>query len=232
MVRYADKYDPDLAAAFEKLERGLPPPLARARRADARRPVEGARATSGSRHVRLLTKAWAERRVVTHRLRAGQLRARRRRRARATVRPYLLEPSLQTHALYLMGFDEARDAIRTFKVERIATGADAAHVRAARPGGTSRRRSGGLGHHRRPAPGRGRAALRAGVAQPRPRGDLASDPAVETEADGSLAGGPRSRARSRSGSGSCRGATMSRSSRRRRCATTWPTRSGGRPRTR
>src|SRR6266545_437728 len=28
MVRYADKYDPDLAAAFEKLEQGLPPALA------------------------------------------------------------------------------------------------------------------------------------------------------------------------------------------------------------
>jgi proteasome accessory factor B len=38
---------------------------------------------------------------------------------RATVRPYLLEPSLQTHALYLIGFDEERGAMRTFKVERI-----------------------------------------------------------------------------------------------------------------
>ena len=28
MVRYADKYDPDLAAAFEKLEEVLPAPLA------------------------------------------------------------------------------------------------------------------------------------------------------------------------------------------------------------
>ena len=28
MVRYVDKYDPDLAAAFEKLEQGLPPALA------------------------------------------------------------------------------------------------------------------------------------------------------------------------------------------------------------
>ena len=28
MVRYADKYDPDLAAAFEKLAVGLPPALA------------------------------------------------------------------------------------------------------------------------------------------------------------------------------------------------------------
>ena len=48
MVRYADKYDPDLAAAFEKLEQGLPPAAGRARRADARRPVQGARATSAS----------------------------------------------------------------------------------------------------------------------------------------------------------------------------------------
>jgi len=31
----------------------------------------------------------------------------------------LLEPSLATHALYLIGHDETRDAIRTFKVERI-----------------------------------------------------------------------------------------------------------------
>ena len=40
---------------------------------------------------------------------------------RPTVWPYLLEPSLQTHALYLIGFDEERTALRTFKVERIGT---------------------------------------------------------------------------------------------------------------
>jgi proteasome accessory factor B len=38
---------------------------------------------------------------------------------RAVVRPYLIEPSLQTHALYLIGWDETRDALRTFKIERI-----------------------------------------------------------------------------------------------------------------
>jgi len=37
----------------------------------------------------------------------------------ATVRPYLIEPSLQTHALYLIGWDETRKALRTFKIERI-----------------------------------------------------------------------------------------------------------------
>jgi predicted DNA-binding transcriptional regulator YafY len=35
------------------------------------------------------------------------------------VRPFLIEPSLQTHALYLLGWDEDRGAMRTFKIERI-----------------------------------------------------------------------------------------------------------------
>ena len=47
------------------------------------------------------------------------VRARLGRRGRAVVRPYLIEPSLQTHALYLIGWDETRDALRTFKIERI-----------------------------------------------------------------------------------------------------------------
>jgi proteasome accessory factor B len=118
MVRYADKYDPDLAAAFEKLERGLPSPLAE----HVERTLDGLskapRDERFSTNVRLLTKAWAERRVVTidyepARYESGAVPR------RATVRPYLLEPSLQTHALYLIGFDEERGALRTFKIERI-----------------------------------------------------------------------------------------------------------------
>ena len=121
MVRYADKYDPDLAAAFGKLEEGLPPAL--------REHVERTlgilaghqRDERFSRHVRLLTRAWADRRVVEidydppRYSRYGAAGERRR----AVVHPYLLEPSLQTHALYLIGWDETRDGLRTFKVERI-----------------------------------------------------------------------------------------------------------------
>ena len=77
MVRYADKYDPDLAAAFEKLERGLPSPLAE----HVERTLDGLskapRDERFSANVRLLTKAWAERRVVTIDYDPGQLRARR-----------------------------------------------------------------------------------------------------------------------------------------------------------
>ena len=118
MVRYADKYDPDLAAAFEKLERGLPSPLAE----HVERTLDGLskapRDERFSANVRLLTKAWAERRVVTIDYAPANYEAGAAPR-RATVRPYLLEPSLQTHALYLIGFDEERGALRTFKIERI-----------------------------------------------------------------------------------------------------------------
>jgi proteasome accessory factor B len=118
MVRYADKYDPDLASAFEKLAAVLPPALREHvdRTLDdlSRRPSD----ETFSRHVRLLTQAWAERRVVALDYAPAPYAPEAAPRA-ARVRPYLIEPSLQTHALYLIGWDETRDAMRTFKVERI-----------------------------------------------------------------------------------------------------------------
>ena len=118
MVRYADKYDPDLASAFEKLGGVLPQVLGEhvARTLDVL--SKHPRDERFSRHVRQLTKAWAERRIVSldyEPARYGPDSAART----ARVRPYLIEPSLQTHALYLVGFDETRGAVRTFKVERI-----------------------------------------------------------------------------------------------------------------
>jgi predicted DNA-binding transcriptional regulator YafY len=118
MARYADKYDPNLAAAFEKLEQGLPPALAEHVERTLDVLSKAPRDEAFSANVRLLTKAWAERRVVTIDYRPAQYEGGAAPR-RATVRPYLLEPSLQTHALYLIGYDEGRGAIRTFKVERI-----------------------------------------------------------------------------------------------------------------
>jgi predicted DNA-binding transcriptional regulator YafY len=118
MVRYADKYDPDLAAAFEKLAEILPPALGEhvGRTLDvlSQRPTDDVFA----RHVHLLTQAWAERRVVSLDYEPARYDAGAVPRT-ARVRPYLIEPSLQTHALYLIGWDETRQAIRTFKIERI-----------------------------------------------------------------------------------------------------------------
>ncbi len=118
MVRYADKYDPDLAAAFEKLEQGLPPALAEHVERTLDVLSKAPRDEAFSEHVRRLTKAWAERRVVILDYEPARYAPQDAAR-RATVHPYLIEPSLQTHALYLIGWDETRSGLRTFKIERI-----------------------------------------------------------------------------------------------------------------
>ena len=71
-----------------------------------------------NKHVRLLTQAWAERRIVTLDYAPAPYAPEAAPRS-ARVRPYLIEPSLQTHALYLIGWDETRSGMRTFKIERI-----------------------------------------------------------------------------------------------------------------
>jgi proteasome accessory factor B len=119
VTRYADKYEPHLASAFQKLEEGLPDALREhvERTLDdlAQRRVDDA----FNRHVEDLTRAWAERRVVRFRYAPARYGGTDREPRWAEVRPYLLEPSLATHALYLIGHDETRGAMRTFKVERI-----------------------------------------------------------------------------------------------------------------
>ncbi|HJW22582.1 MAG TPA: WYL domain-containing transcriptional regulator, partial [Candidatus Limnocylindrales bacterium] len=126
MVRYADKYDPDLGSAFEKLEENLPETLREhvARSLDVlqRAPLD----PEFIERVRLLTRAWADRRVVeieyegaAYEGRPARLGPPEPRISRRVVRPWLIEPSLRTHALYLIGWDEAREAMRTFKIERI-----------------------------------------------------------------------------------------------------------------
>jgi proteasome accessory factor B len=118
MAKYADAHDPELAAAFQKLGEALPDVLGRHvhRTLDvmARRPPD----PEGTRRLHVLTQAWAERRVVELTYDASTYDKTRPAR-RARVRPYLIEPSTETHALYLIGFDEARGAVRTFKLERI-----------------------------------------------------------------------------------------------------------------
>jgi AcrR family transcriptional regulator len=122
MARYADKYDPDLAAAFQKLEEGLPPALAapveRALSFLATRP----RDERFSRHVHQLTRAWAERRVVTFTYAPARYADAERAPRLARVRPYLIEPSLQTHALYLIGYH--RDESCFVTAEPLGPGAD------------------------------------------------------------------------------------------------------------
>jgi proteasome accessory factor B len=119
VTRYADKYEPNLASAFEKIAEALPDAL----RQHVERTLDdlSQRRTDETfnRHVADLTKAWAERRVVSFRYQPARYDGADPAPRIAEVEPYLLEPSLATHALYLIGLDRTKGAIRTFKVERI-----------------------------------------------------------------------------------------------------------------
>jgi proteasome accessory factor B len=118
MVRYADEYDADLSAAFLKLAEGLPQVLAdhvgRTLEIMSRREPD----PLFTRHVQLLTQAWAERRIVSI-VYDPSIHDPGRELRTARVHPWYIEPSLQTHALYLFGWDESRGAPRTFKIDRI-----------------------------------------------------------------------------------------------------------------
>ena len=192
VTRYADKYDANLASAFQKLAAALPDALRehveRTLRDLALRPVDPA----FNRHVEDLTRAWAQRRVVRFRYAPAAYDGGDREPSWREVHPYLVEPSLQTHALYLIGLDETRGAMRTFKVERILDlSLTARTVRDPRGGGVGDAPP-RLGHHRRPARGPGGPAVRAVRLGAGPRGDLAPEPVGHRRArTGRWSGGPR-----------------------------------------
>jgi proteasome accessory factor B len=118
LAGYADTYDPELAAALLKLADILPPTIRGhvERTVDilARRPA----APAMDRTFRALTRAWAEARVVEIEYDAAAYDPARPPRT-VRVHPWLIEPSTQTHALYLIGWDEDREAPRTYKMDRI-----------------------------------------------------------------------------------------------------------------
>ncbi len=117
-TRFSDTYDPNLYAAFLKLQRALPGSLGKhvvpALTQFASHPTD----TKLNEHAEKLAQAWAEQRVVEITYAPAGYDGDHG-PARRRVHPYLLEPSMQTHALYLIGHDEVKNALRTFKVERI-----------------------------------------------------------------------------------------------------------------
>ncbi|HEX5578232.1 MAG TPA: transcriptional regulator [Candidatus Limnocylindria bacterium] len=116
IARWSDEYDQAVVSAFTKLADLLPQPIARhvaatmltVRRANPNEPF-----TRNFAHV---AQAWADGRVVEFEYAPSDGEARR-----ARVRPYFLEPDAGSHNVYLIGFDETVQAMRTYKVERIRT---------------------------------------------------------------------------------------------------------------
>ena len=117
-TRFADTYDPSLYSAFLKLQQALPASLGKhvipALTEFAHHPVD----ERLNEHFKKLAEAWAGQRIVGFTYAPAGYDGDHE-PAERRVWPYLLEPSMQTHALYLIGHDEGRNALRTFKVERI-----------------------------------------------------------------------------------------------------------------
>jgi len=118
LAKASDEHDTELIGAFVKLAQILPPVLAQ----HIQETVDAFATTPANdrftRVFRVLAEAWAQRRVVEIEYDAGVYDPSKKAR-KTRVQPLAIEPSALTHALYLMGWDESREANRTFKVERI-----------------------------------------------------------------------------------------------------------------
>ena len=114
IARWSDQYDAAVVSAFTKLADLLPQPIARHVAAtmlavgghDPNEPF--------TRSFSAVARGWAEGRVVELSYDPGSGQAKRTR-----VHPYVLEPDAALRSVYLIGFDEPANAMRTYKVERI-----------------------------------------------------------------------------------------------------------------
>lgn len=118
LSKATDELDTEIIGAFVKLAQVLPAVLAEQLQETADAFADTPDDAAFTRVLRTLTAALAERRVVEIEYEGGVYDASKGIR-RARVHPYAIEPSAQTRALYLIGYDEERGARRTFKVERI-----------------------------------------------------------------------------------------------------------------
>jgi predicted DNA-binding transcriptional regulator YafY len=116
-LRYSDEGDPYAAAALKRIASIMPPAVrdqvTAAAESLSARPLD----PDFSRNLVTVTEAWARRRS----LRVWYRSAGRRLSREVIVDPYFLEPSAAGFATYLIGYSQTHRAIRTFKIERMAS---------------------------------------------------------------------------------------------------------------
>ncbi|HJP72296.1 MAG TPA: WYL domain-containing protein [Candidatus Limnocylindria bacterium] len=116
IARWSDQYDAAVVSAFTKLADALPQPIARHVAATMLAIGEHDPNEPFTRSFSAVARGWAEGRVVEIDYDPGSAP-----RKTARVHPYFLEPDAALRSVYLIGFDEAAGAMRTYKVERIRT---------------------------------------------------------------------------------------------------------------
>jgi proteasome accessory factor B len=114
IARWSDAYDQAVVSAFTKLADLLPQPIARHVAATMLTVGQAELNDQFVRNFAHVAQAWADGRVVEFDYEPGDGEMRH-----ARVQPYFLEPDAAGRSVYLIGFDETVDALRTYKVERI-----------------------------------------------------------------------------------------------------------------
>lgn len=118
LTKATDELDTEIIGVFVKLAQVLPEVIAEQLHQTADAYADTPPDEDFTRVLRGLTIALAERRVVELEYESGVYDASRPKR-RVRLHPYAIEPSANTRALYVIGWDEERADRRTFKVERI-----------------------------------------------------------------------------------------------------------------
>ncbi len=115
LAHHSDEHNPHIVAALDKLAASLPDHTIAGHIAAMSEQVR-ARPLREDYIAALetITRAWADRRVVRLRYRTPN-----RELTERDVAPYVVEVVRNAPGAYLIGFDRLRDAIRTFKIERI-----------------------------------------------------------------------------------------------------------------
>lgn len=115
-LRYADEWDPDAVAALDKLAEAMPGPVSRHIQSVANELRQRPQDKQRSDILRVITEAWGASETIHIAYRSVALGGTIK---ETDLDPYLLEPSANGNATYVLGHSHAHGEVRTFKLERI-----------------------------------------------------------------------------------------------------------------
>lgn len=115
MLSYSHHYDPNVDATFTKLSAVLPPALGEQVRKTMDWMQKLNKDEKQMRVLATMTEAW----VSQRRLKIAYRSLPAEKSTERVIEPYYIEPAAPGHASYVVGYCHLKNAIRTFKMERI-----------------------------------------------------------------------------------------------------------------
>lgn len=117
LAHHSDEHNPHVVSALSKLAAGLPDTTISSHLASAADVIRARPLRADYvRVLEVITRAWADKRKINMHYRAASGKTTER-----VICPYFLEVSRSEPSSYVIGYDDLRGALRTFKIERIAS---------------------------------------------------------------------------------------------------------------